>query len=129
MAVVIPAGIISAWLAVPVVVTDRLLQPAAATVLPVLIQSNEKNNYVASIRTNRERSQYQLELIQKEAFTAPSSLIYQTGNSKNELIGRIETSGAYYFTLEQDSDKPFSFILYDIIHKKVFDSIIFKTSP
>ncbi|MEP7109343.1 MAG: hypothetical protein ABI760_15220 [Ferruginibacter sp.] len=128
LAVLIPAGIISAWLVVPGAVTERLLQPAPATGLPIVTGSDEKNNYTANLRSNNDRSQYQLELIQKKASTAPSLLIFQAANGDSELIGRVETKGRYYFALKPDSTKPYSFILYDIFHKEVIDSIIFKTN-
>lgn len=129
LAVFIPFAIIGAWLAVPGAITDRLLQPPAGKPLPIVISLNEKFDYTATIRSNSDRSQYQLEIIQKKAATTPSSLIYQAGGGGNELIGRVETTGTYYFSLKPDSTAPFRFILYDIIHKKLIDSISFKNTP
>ncbi len=126
-AVLMPVGIIAAWLAVPQKAVDKLLQPEAGTALPVAIQSVEKASYIVTLRSNKENTQYQLEWINRKASTVPSSLIYKVSQPENELVGRVDARGTYYFPLGIDSNNMYRFILYDIIKKKTIDSVNFKT--
>jgi hypothetical protein len=131
--VLLPIGIICAWLVVPKQVRDNLLQPAHSAALPVLIKSIVKDNYEINLRTGKDSSALQLEWINKSALTAPSAIIYKlnppdTGINidKADLIGRIDSRGIYHFALKSDSGsrKP-QFVLYDIIHHQVIDQINF----
>ena len=124
-AVLIPVGIIVAWMAVPKKVEQELLQQPAKNVLPVLIKSIDTKNYTANLNANDDRTQYQLEWINKETSTHPSSLIYKINQTENELIGRVEPKGVYYFNLAKDSTGTYNFILYDIIKKETIDSLKF----
>jgi hypothetical protein len=140
-AFLLPIGIITAWLAVPKPVIDKLLQPEISAALPVLVKSIDKKNYTANLKSNEDKSQYQLEWVNKEVSTAPSSLIYQliakqsvqkayppTGGGDlegAELIGRIDARGTYHFNLLKDSTNNYNFILYDIIKKQIIDSLKF----
>ncbi len=126
-AVLMPAGIIAAWLAVPGKAADKLLQPDEGTTLPVTIQSVEKESYTVTLRSNEEKTQYQLEWINRKASTVPSSLIYKVCQPENELVGRVDAKGTYYFPLGIDSGNMYRFILYDIIKKRTIDSVNFKT--
>ena len=126
-AFLLPVGIMAGWLAVPERVTDKLLQPDQGIILPVKIQSIEKENYTVSLRSNEERTQYGLEWINKKVSTAQSSLIYKQMKPGNELVGRVEARGTYYFPLSMNSSGIYNFILYDIIKKKSTDTINFKT--
>jgi hypothetical protein len=143
-AVLLPIGIIAAWLAVPKPVIDKLLQPESSASLPVLVKSIERKSFTANLKTNSDKSQYQLEWITKEVSTVPSSLIYKASPNpasprpspkereeeggaleESELIGRIQTRGTYYFNISTDSTDKYNIILYDIIKKKIIDSLNF----
>jgi hypothetical protein len=129
LALLVPLGIISAWLAVPPVVKNKLLQPGTAEILPVITASVEKNNYTVHLRSNKERTQFQLEWISKEVSVLPSSLIYKISRPENELIGRIELKGTYRFPLDTSfrtvDRSAYQLLLYDIIHRQIIDSIKF----
>jgi hypothetical protein len=124
-AILIPLGIISAWMVIPAKATDNLLQPEKGMALPELIRSIEKKNFTANLKSNEDRSAFQLEWINKEISVLPSSLIYKVNHTENELIGRIERKGIYYFSLAKDSTSEYRFILYDIIRKQIIDSLNF----
>jgi hypothetical protein len=142
-AVLLPVGIITAWLAVPKAVVDKLLQPETSVSLPVLVKSIDKRNYTVSLKCNEDKSQYQLEWINKEVSTVPSSLIYKVsplrvpeqGERKEqsslegaELIGRVSVRGTYHFSLSKDSTNMYNFILFDIIKKQIIDSLKFSAA-
>ena len=131
-AILIPIGIIAAYVNVPKKVTDKLIQPVKEMALPVVANSIDKTNYAVSLRMNGDKTQYQLEWINKTASVYPSSLIYKLSAAGNletaDLIGRVEARGSYYFPLKKDSTSNYNFILYDIIHKNIIDSLKFKTS-
>jgi hypothetical protein len=143
-ALLLPIGIITAWLAVPKPVIDKLLQPGASAALPVLLKSIDKKSYTVNLKTNEDKSQYQLEWINKEVSTASSSLIYKASPNpasplpspkerekeegaleEAELVGRIDARGIYHFALSKDSTNNYNFILYDIIKKQIIDSLKF----
>ncbi len=124
-AILIPLGIISAWMAISVKATDNLLQPGKGMALPALIHTIEKKSFTASLKSNEDRSAYQLEWINKEISVVPSSLIYKVNQPENELVGRVEAKGIYYFSLAKDSTDEYRFILYDIIKKQIIDSLKF----
>lgn len=125
-AILIPIGIISAWMVIPQKATGDLLQPEKGMALPVLIQSIEKNNYTVNLNSDEYRSRFQLEWVNKEVSVFPSSLIYKINPSGNELIGRIEAKGNYYFPLANDSIADYRFILLDIIKNQIIDSLNFE---
>jgi hypothetical protein len=133
LAILIPLGIISAWLAVPKPVKDRILNPAESSALPVIIKSISKDEYSVSLRRKQDWSAVQLEWINHSPLTVPSAIIYETypqkamdGPEGADLIGRIDSRGTYHFPLEKDSaTTQRSFILYDIIHHRVIDRINF----
>jgi hypothetical protein len=124
-AVLLPLIIIVGYIAIPKKITGRLLKEDNSNVLPVIFNSVSHNNYVVSLRTNNDKSQMQLEWINTETSTVPSALIYKIVKPENELMGRVEAKGKYYFPLKKDSAGNYRFILYDIIHKKVIDTINF----
>ncbi len=93
-------GIVTGWLVVPKTVKDRLLQPATTMALPVIIKTTQNDNYTATLRSNEDGSNLQLEWINKSALTTPSALIYETptlneGRSLDGagLVGRIDARG------------------------------------
>jgi hypothetical protein len=126
MALVLPLGILCAWLAVPKPPFQPLLQRSAIAALPRVLKSIDKEDYRVSIRSNADTSQLQLEWINKEISVIPSSLIYKISGKTNELIGRVEAKGNYYFPLSTDSatfSSLWQFVLFDIIHQQAIDSI------
>lgn len=131
LAVLLPAGIISAWLVVPQSVKDRLLQPASSQALPTMLKGLAQRNPFIDIRCNADTSVLQLEWISSTELTYPSALIYQVSDSlKNiedgEIIGRVDMRGAYHFPLKKNAaTKDFHFIVYDIIHHKIIQRINF----
>jgi hypothetical protein len=133
IAVLLPVGMISAWLVVPKPVKDHLWQPAASVALPVVIKSLNKENYIVSLRTSNDRSALQLEWINQSALTSPTAIIYELSPDDKEqhmenadLIGRIDARGIYHFALKkQAAGMPLQFVLYDIIHHQVIDRINF----
>lgn len=129
-AILIPIGMIAAYVSIPKKTTGELTQQDSGKALPLVINSVDKTNYSVVLRSNETKSQLQLEWINKTAATYPSSLIYKVTNEKQELkeaelIGRVEAKGHFYFPLKKDSISQFHFILYDIIHKTQIDIINF----
>jgi hypothetical protein len=130
--VLLPAGIIFSWLAIPNQAPVKLLQSSSQTPLPAIVKTAELPAYTINIRTNDKHSTWQLEWINKLVLRVPTSVIYQVSDTSNaiakaKLIGRIETSGTYFFPLENvDEQNPPHFILYDFIHQEIIDHINFK---
>lgn len=127
-ALLLPPGIIFAWLVVPDDSPVKLLQNAQAGLLPVIVQSKKGGAYTINIRSNAGKSQWQLEWINHKALSVPSAVIYKGVNkdiSQNELIGRIEARGSYVFPLtgNGDSNKLMKLTLYDFIHEKTIEQI------
>lgn len=133
-AILLPAGILFAWLAIPNSEPVELLQSSDGDLLPVIKSTSDKTGYTVNLRTNNENSQWQLEWKSKTPLTVPSAIIYKTspGRSINsfkienaELIGRIEANRDYVFPLRPDSTghKQLNLVLYDFIHQQILDSI------
>lgn len=130
-ALLLPSGIVMAWLAIPSQQPVKLIQAEAIEPLPVLVQSADKRNYWVNLRSDIGKKAWQLEWINKFESEVPSAVIYRTHNNnleaeKAELIGRIETKGSYRFPLREIKEGEVLF-LYDFIHEKVIDTIRFKT--
>jgi hypothetical protein len=131
LAVLLPIGILSAWLVVPKPVREHLLQPASAQALPLLLKNIDKINYSAILRSNADTSVLQLEWINKKPLVVPSALIYQVSDGlKNmqdaNIVGRIDVQGTYLFPLKKDpANKNIQFVLYDIVHHKIIYLINF----
>jgi hypothetical protein len=133
IAVLLPVGMICAWLVVPKPVKDHLWQPASTVSLPVILKSINGKNYTVSLRTNNDRSALQLEWINQSALTSPSAIIYELSSTDGsqqienaDLIGRIDSRGTYHFALKKDSaNRHPQFVLYDIIHHQAIDQINF----
>ncbi|GAB2817410.1 hypothetical protein [Ferruginibacter profundus] len=125
LAILIPAGIISAYMIVPKEVVNKLTGKNNAAALPVEIKKLERKNYSACLRNSTDRKNYQLQINILNESTTPSSLIYQLNKDDNELIGRTASKGNYYFSLKADSSGSYSFLLYDIIHRQNIDTLNF----
>jgi len=125
LAVLIPAGIISAYMVVPKEVLNKLIAENKTAALPVEIKKLERKNYTACLRSSADRKSYQLQINIISESTTPSSLIYQLNKNDKELIGRSATKGSYCFSLKVDSTGSYNFLLYDIIHQQNIDTLNF----
>lgn len=134
LAVLIPAGIISGYFAVPNEATNKLLQEDSAAALPVVVNKIERKDYSLYLRSSADKMNLQLQWINTKASTVPSFLIYKASPNlpiyrealkPGELIGRVEGQGRFYFPLMADSTNSYQFILYDIIHQQTIDTIKF----
>lgn len=134
-AILLPAGIFFAWLAIPDQQAVRLLQGPPVTPLPDIVQSGSLPGYSINLRSNKNRSGWQLEWFNKKVLQVPSAVIYEISEKEDsfnpanaKLIGRIEAQGSYYFPISIDSsiNKPLDLVLYDFIHNKIIDSIQLK---
>lgn len=125
LAVLIPAGLISAYMAIPKAVFNKILQVDRSEELPVLVNKVERKNYSVYLRSSADKMSYQLQWINTQESTQPSSLIYKETNGEKELIGRIGSTGTYFFPLKADSTTSYRFSLVDIIHQQTTDIIKF----
>jgi len=132
-AVLLPIGIVFAWLVIPNQQQVNLITPETVTILPDIISTADKPDYRVNIRTDKEKVKWQMEWQSKSVLTVPSAVIYRVLDAnpditKEQLIGRIESRRDYVFNLPIDSAgyPPLYLILYDFIHEKKIDSIIFK---
>jgi hypothetical protein len=125
LAILIPVGVVAAYSVVPKQVIDKLLQEDKSIALPVEIKKWAGKNYAVFLRSSADGKHYQLQWSVIDASTAPSSLIYQIKHDEKELIGRIAEKGNYYFPLNTGSGNNYRFVLYDIIHQQVIDTIKF----
>jgi hypothetical protein len=135
MAMLMPLGIISAWLVIPDVMPVKILPEKTRELLPVIKDSEIKSDYCVYIRTNGENERWQLEWINVRPLKVPSAVIYRTRNNNTgingaQIVGRIETRGSYVFELpgEVPANSQLQFIVYDFIHDKVIDHLKFKIS-
>lgn len=125
LAVLIPAGIIGAYLAVPEQVTGDLLQEDTTAALPVVLKKAEGKKHSVYLRSSADKKNYQLQWTLTAVSAQPPSLIYKETNGEKELVGRIGSTGSYFFTLKADTPDRCYFILYDIIHQQIIDTIKF----
>jgi len=128
-AVLLPVGIISAWLSVPSLPAYKLFQPVQAEPLPVVVRTIKTEDHIINLRSDASHHSYQLEWINITALSAPSALIYRTKNNGDvenaEIIGRIDPRGLYRFSLKNDTTGNSHFVVYDIIHHRVIEKINF----
>lgn len=119
LALLLPAAIVCSWLVIPNAVPVKLIAAAHTKQLPHIAGQKETRQYCLRIRTNKERTEWQLEWVNKQALTVPSALIYQ----KTKLVGRIESRGNYLFPVELKPGDKLELTVYDFIHQKIVDSI------
>jgi hypothetical protein len=133
LAAAIPAGIISAVLAVPKQQWDKLLQPAGQNALPIVVKTINTQSYTAYLRCSTDSALWQLQWVNKDVLTFPTALLYKLPSPQTDidnpagnavLVGRIESQGAYYFPLQKDTARQY-FLLYDILHHQKIGSFIF----
>ena len=132
LALLLPVGIISAWLAIPRPATDQLRQPAPVAALPVVLKTGESGGYTVRLRSNPGDSSLQLEWINGTALTAPSAIIYESHGdgagpdptTDADIIGRIEGRGTYRFAVKAaPPGGRRQFLLYDIIHHRLIGRV------
>ena len=144
-AVLLPVGIIVAWMTIPKKVTQELLpsknqiinivDSIPQQVLSIQLHSViEKEGYKIAISLDSLIG-YFIIVTNKKELTSPSLLLYEvidhttTNIDKQDLLGRIDGKGSYSFPIKLDSLNTYSFVLYDIIKKQVIDSITYKSLP
>jgi hypothetical protein len=134
LAVLVPVGIIAAWIFVPRYPVQPLLQPVTENALPEIVKQTDKGKYMISIRTNPQRTAYQLEWINNNTLAWPTATIYLVAKESTDiknglLIGRIESRGAYRFALPPNFQpvnfSTYQLTLYDFIHERIIDTINF----
>ena len=135
-AILLPVGIIVAWLSVPKKVPQELLQDDNTEILPLALGTEaKKGKYYSLLLSNKQGSKYQLYWKPYNGFNYGYNvyshkpfLIYLIGNSQQELIGRVGEYRPYYFNLPVDSSDEYIFIIYDPFQKKTIDSLKFNKS-
>ncbi len=130
LAVALPAAMITAWLAIPKITTQPLLQPETPAPLPVILKKAISRDYLVSIRSNEDSTVLQLEWINDKILQYPTVTIYaDDGIAKSikelKLVGRIEARGKWYFPLDSTfrHGGATRLFLYDFIHQQVIDTI------
>jgi len=132
-AVMLPVGILVAWMAVPEKVTQEFMSKNLVSVDVPGQGEAFGNDYTIDIGydTSRTRNKAYLLFINHHKLRAPPFLIYKMADSggnidKQLLLGRVEKEGTQFFPLDTfiHNDK---FILYDFIHKKIIDTITVKS--
>ena len=126
LAVLLPVGLVLAWLVIPNQSGIQELQKPREKLLPVVVQTRDKKDY--EVRLRRDEENWQLEWQIKWPLDYPSAVIYQLKPRINDtiLIGRIEARGQYLFPVKDEGGSAFHFILYDFIRDQIIDSINFK---
>ena len=128
-AVLLPVGIIVAYMAVPKKVEQALLQADRLRTEKIILATATRATYSINIRvdTSFNNPSLALEFINKKELTVPSLLLYTETDSsdnidKQFLLGRIETKGTQFFSLDFYSAIGWGkirytgkFILYDFI--------------
>ena len=137
-ALLLPAGIILAWLAIPNQQPVQLLQTPGVVLLPVIKQTKNFNDHTVNLRTNNNHSAWQFEWKNKAPLKVASAVIYRApiavvankffDPANAELVGRIEARGDYVFPISEDpaAHASWHFVLYDFIHEKLIDTINFQ---
>lgn len=128
LAILLPAGILIAWLSVPQQIPQTLLQPEPFTALPVVLKKADKENYSVAIRSNEKRSAFQLEWINKSVLQFPTATIYAADKVVKNIIeaklaGRIEARGDWYFAIDSIVSSYNHLIVYDFIQQQIIDTI------
>jgi len=145
-AVLLPVGIIAAYMSVPKKVTQELLQELPTNKGVIVVEKGELPGFSFRLLSDslQQSSNLYLEFRQKKDLTTPSLLIYQIITpgekelDKQLLLGRVDSKGSHLFSL----DKRFTdwntrkwygykakFLLYDFIRKNVIDSILVNKAP
>ena len=137
LAVLLPAGIILSWLVIPNTAPVKIVAAPAVELLPVVQATRQTLSSCINLRSDAGKTNWQLEWKNKLPLTVPSAVIYQYNEedlksfntAKSGLVGRIEATGDYTFALQNVAidKKDLHVVVYDFIHNRIVDSIIFKT--
>lgn len=124
LALLLPAGILLAWLAIPNDVPVKLLKDEV-TPLPVTVRTAETNNATVVLRSNEQRTAWQLEWRNKMVLQVPSAVIYYLRGNSRQQVGRIEAGKDHLFAFSPPLADPSSLnlIVYDFIHERIIDSL------
>jgi hypothetical protein len=131
LAVLLPIGIISAWLVIPSSVSNPLLQPGPTSPLPIQLKQVILPGSRISLRASTDSMTWQLEWINGKTLDVPSGFVFRTNNGATdakgaELIGRIGERGTYRWTISRDTTgRGLHLLFYDIFHHQVIDRINF----
>lgn len=130
LALLLPAGIVFAWLIIPDRTPVKVIKTTTTEQLPVVIRSASNPEYTVELRADDNKSKWQLVWKNKKVMTVPSAVIYDVTNAANDLnkarlVGRIESKGDYLFDLPADSSGygALHLLLYDFIHEQKLNSI------
>jgi hypothetical protein len=134
LGLLLPPGILSAWLARPAKPIDALQVQPAGSAYTQVVDSVRTEKYIARMRCSENNAGCQLEYINRLALEVPSVLLYRmrpgaVNIDGHELLGRIGPKGSYYFAIPVaqpgNQEQRRQFILYDFIHQQVIDTIKF----
>ena len=130
LAILLPAGILFAWLVIPVHKPVTLLRTTNTEQLPLVVRSASNPEYTVELRSDNAKAKWQLVWKNKKVMTVPSAIIYDVTGAGNDLgkarlVGRIESKGDYLFDLPADSSgyAAMHLLLYDFIHEQKLKSI------
>ena len=129
LAGLLPAGIIMAWLVVPLPAHTGLLQPAPSAALPVILKQVSLEDRSIAVRCSADSLLLQLEWKGSTGAGFPPALIYRVNDSSKDIadgviVGRVDSRGTYHFPLQKDpAGRDFHFIVYDIIHHKIIQRV------
>lgn len=134
-ALLLPAGIIIAWKAVPKEVTQELMKTEQPEILPVSIDDDiRKGKYFWGLNTNQERTKYQFvwgvsrTYLNHNPYVRSTYLIYCNTDAGPELIGRTGGTDTYYYNLPGITSDTYSIIIYDPFKKDTINSFKIKKS-
>jgi len=129
LAVLLPAGVVAAYLAIPKKAIDRVPVVEQAPALENVITSADDEYFHVNYRGSTEGMK-QLEVIIKMPLTIPSALVYisetEAFNPNDALLaGELDSKGVYRFALPAgyEGGEHFTIVFYDFIKKKTFRSL------
>ena len=128
--VLLPAGLLLAWLSIPNLEPVKELPGQHPALLPQIVRTAENEREQIILRT--APGQWQLQWKSKSMLTVPSAVIYLVRDSvlpvyKQQLIGRLEAGkdDAFSFPADAIALPSRKLVLYDFIHGQSIDSINF----
>lgn len=129
LAVLLPAGFVAAYLAIPQKAIDRVPAVAQVPALENILASADDAHFHVKYRSSSS-GEKQLEVIIKMPLTIPSALVYISStdsfNPENALLaGELDSKGVYRFALPAGyaGGEHFTVVFYDFIKKKTFHSL------
>ncbi|HEY0678172.1 MAG TPA: hypothetical protein VGD17_07790 [Chitinophagaceae bacterium] len=133
LAAIMPAGIISAWMARPEKIISEPIEKNNSISFTKVVKEVKTEKYSIRLLCNSDNSSCQLQYNSLVPQDLPSALLYRmmpgaTGINGNELLGRIGERRTYQFDIPVAGRKSMeqqAFILYDFIHQQIIDTIKF----